>query len=120
MRRGIVAARTRLAAEEHAIVHGCGEHDSAVRLARQGIGVGAAREWIDTPAMEMKRLHALGERAAQQAHQLADREVSECKVAARLELCRQAASKICLDLRPAEGSEMIDTCVATVGAAKET
>src|SRR5262249_39304014 len=119
VRRGIIAARTRLAGEEHAIVHRRGKDGSAVRLARQGIGVGAARERIDTPAMEMKRLHALSEVAAQQAHQFADGEVSECRLAARLELCRQASPKIRLDLRPAEGSEMIDACVGAVGAAKE-
>ena len=65
VRRGIIAARTRLAGEEHAIVHGRGEHASAVRLAWQGIGVGAARERIDTPAMKVKRLHAVGEVAAE-------------------------------------------------------
>src|SRR5215471_4233529 len=65
VRGGIIVARTRLAGEEHAIVHGRGEHASAVRLARQGIGVGAAREWIDTPAMKVKRLHAVGEVATE-------------------------------------------------------
>src|SRR5262245_24883139 len=119
VRRGIIAARTRLAGEEHAIVHRRGKDGSAVRLARQGIGVGAARERIYTPAMEMERLHALSEVAAQQAHQFADGEVSECRLAARLELCRQASPKIRLDLRPAEGAEMIDACVGAVGAAKE-
>src|SRR5262249_10729563 len=119
VRRGIIAARTRLGGEEHAIVHGRGKDGSAVRLARQGIGVGAARERIDTPAMEMKRLHALGKVTAQQAHQFTDGEVSECELAARLELCRQASPKIRLDLRPAEGPEMIDARVATLGAATE-
>src|SRR5215472_4970724 len=65
VRGGIIVARTRLAGEEHAIVHGRGEHASAVRLARQGIGVGAARERIDTPAMKVKRLYAVGEVAAE-------------------------------------------------------
>jgi hypothetical protein len=65
VRRGIIAARTRLAGEKHAIVDGRGKHTSAVRLAWKGIGVGTAREWIDAPAMEMKRLHGAREVAAQ-------------------------------------------------------
>src|SRR5262249_26055215 len=120
VRRGVIVAGTRLAGEEHAIVHGRGEHASAVRLARQGMGVGAASEWIDTPAMKVKRLQGGGKTGAKYAHQFADREASKCKAAPRLELCRQASPKICLDLRPAKGSEMIDPCVATVGAAEKS
>src|SRR6266481_8229292 len=119
VRRGIIAARTRLAGEEHAIVHGCGEHASAVRLARQGIGVGAAGERIDTPAMKMKRLHAVCEVAAKQAGEFSDGEVDECRLAAGFKLCGQASPKISFDLRSAEGSEVIDTCVAAAGAAKK-
>src|SRR5260370_21439166 len=65
--RGIIAARTRLAGEKHTIVHGCREHVSAVRIAGHGIGVGAAGEWIDTPSMKLKQLHAVRECTAKQA-----------------------------------------------------
>src|SRR5215469_7264163 len=117
--RGIVAARTRLAGEKYTIVHGCREHVSAVRLAGHGIGVGAAGERIDTPAMKMKRLHAVGEGAAQQAGEFADGKVDECRLAAGFKICGQASPKISFDLRPAEGSEVIDTGIAAVGAAKK-
>src|SRR6266566_7155696 len=117
--RGIVAARTRLAGEKHTIVHGCREHVSAVRLAGHGIGVGAASERIDTPAMKMKRLHAVREVAAKQTGEFADGEVDECRFAAGFKLCGQASPEISFDLRPAEGSEVIDTCVAASGAAKK-
>src|SRR3984893_2829613 len=119
VRRGIVAARTRLAGEKHAVIDGRGEQVSTVRLAGHGIGVGAAGERIDAPAMKMQRLHAAREGAAQQAGEFADGKVEECRLAAGFKLRGQVSPKISFDLRPAEGSEVIDTCVAAAGAAKK-
>src|SRR5262249_18697563 len=118
--RGIIVARTRLAGEEHAIIDGRRERLSAVGLAGHGMGAGAAGGRIDTPGMNMKRLHAVREVAAKQAGEFADGEVDECKLAAAFKLCCQASPKISFDLRPAEGSEVIDTCVAAVGAAEKS
>src|SRR5215471_13494948 len=55
VRGGVVAARAGLAGKEQSIVHRRGERGAAVRLSRQGIGVGTAGERIDAPGMQPER-----------------------------------------------------------------
>ncbi len=110
----IIAARARLSGEEQAIVHRCGEFGSAIRLAGQGVRIGAAREWISAPTFQLERLHPSGEIAAEQGDELADGKIDESNILSCLEFGCQAAAEISLDVGSAERAEMINASLAAI------
>ena len=69
--------------------------------------------------MQTNEAHPAAEIAAEQADQLRHREVLERRIAACFQLRRQASAEIRLDLRPAEGSEVIDARAAPVRASEK-
>ena len=89
-------ARAGLAGEEEAIVDGRGERGAAIRFARQGIGIGTARERVRAPAMDVQRLDAPPEVAAEQRDELVRGEVEEGGLARRLERGGLPAAEISL------------------------
>src|SRR5262249_59250175 len=101
-RSGRVAARARLSGEEQAILYRCGEFGSAVRLPGQGVRIGAAREWICAPTLELERLDPAGEVAAEQGDELADGKIEGTDIIACVEVGPQAAAPISLNLGSAE------------------
>src|SRR5207245_2124208 len=116
----IIAARARLSGEEQAIVHRCGEFGSAIRLAGQGVRIGAAREWIGAPTFQLERLHPSGEIAAKQGDELADGKIDESNIISCLEFGCQAAAEISLDVGSAERAEMINASLAVIRASEKT
>src|SRR5262249_14410652 len=119
-RSGRVAARARLSGEEQAILYRCGEFGSAVRLPGQGVRIGAAREWICAPTLELERLDPAGGSAARQRDALADGKMEETDIIACFELGRQAAAEISLNLGSAERAEMIDAGFTPIRTSEKT
>src|SRR5271156_480114 len=68
--------------------------------------------------MDPDWLEAARESAAEHADQFGYRELEECAVAARLELCRQIAAEKGLDLRPPQRLELIRGGRRTIGMCK--
>src|SRR5208282_1732427 len=120
MGRREVAAGASFAGEEQAIVDRFGECSTTVRVARQREGVRAAGKRVGSPAMDLDRADPARERSSEQICQLGNGEVKEGPLAARFKLGRQPAAEINLDLRPAEGSEVIGSGAGTVDAAEQS
>src|SRR5580704_6958815 len=110
---------TSFAREEQAIVDGGGQLCAAVRLARQRAGVGAAREWIETPALTKNRFDAAREGTAEQAGQFGNGEIEERSLALRFERRRLTAAEIDFNLWPAERSEVIDSGARAIRMAEQ-
>ncbi len=69
--------------------------------------------------MKVKGSYPAGEIAAEQADQFGDGKVEERGLAVRLQLRRQPPAEIYLDLRPAEGPEVIDSRSAAIAVAEQ-
>src|SRR3981189_3445959 len=110
---------TGFAREEQAIINGGGQLCAAVRLAWQRARVGAAREWIETPALTKNRFDGSREGTAGQAGKFGNGEIEERSLALRFERRRLTAAEIDFDLRPAERSEVIDGGTGAIGAAEQ-
>ena len=119
MGRRKVAAGASLAGEEQAIVDRFGECLTTVRTARQREGVRPAGKRVGSPAMDLDRADPTRERSSEQICQLGNGKVEEGPLAARFERGRQPAAEINLDLRPAEGSEVIGSGAGAVDAAEQ-
>src|SRR5512141_3379900 len=59
VRRRVIVLRAGLAGKEQSTVHRRGQRRAAVHFARKRVGVGAARERIRAPMVDMDRLEAL-------------------------------------------------------------
>lgn len=70
--------------------------------------------------MNPDRLEAARESAAEHADQLRYREVEECAVAVRLELARQLAAEIALDIRSPQRPQLIRGGRRTIGMSEYT
>ena len=88
VRGRVVVERARFARKEQALVYRRGKPCPAIRMAGQGMGIGAARGRIAAPAMQRERLHPAREIAAKQADELRDRELGKRGLPRRLQLGR--------------------------------
>src|SRR5262245_62679177 len=69
--------------------------------------------------MNVQELHAARKGAAEEAGELADREIEKGRGAASLEFGRTAAAEIGLDHRPPERAQVIGGGAAAIGAAEQ-